>query len=66
LWFDYAVIPTGGVNLNNVASFVKAGVAAVGIGGHLVDHQAIETSDYDRITQTARQYVSAIEEARQY
>ncbi|KAB2329557.1 bifunctional 4-hydroxy-2-oxoglutarate aldolase/2-dehydro-3-deoxy-phosphogluconate aldolase [Cytobacillus depressus] len=59
------VIPTGGINLENVASFVQAGVAAVGIGGNLVDYQAIEESDFERITQTAKQYVTSIQEARQ-
>jgi 2-dehydro-3-deoxyphosphogluconate aldolase/(4S)-4-hydroxy-2-oxoglutarate aldolase len=59
------VIPTGGVNLENVASFVKAGVAAVGIGGNLVDRQAIEAGDFQQITRTAKQYVAAIQAARQ-
>ncbi|MGG1662535.1 bifunctional 4-hydroxy-2-oxoglutarate aldolase/2-dehydro-3-deoxy-phosphogluconate aldolase [Brevibacillus sp. NRS-1366] len=58
------IIPTGGVNLENVASFIQAGVAAVGIGGNLIDRQALETSEYNRITNIARQYVTAIQEAR--
>ncbi|MFC4768060.1 bifunctional 4-hydroxy-2-oxoglutarate aldolase/2-dehydro-3-deoxy-phosphogluconate aldolase [Effusibacillus consociatus] len=58
------VIPTGGVNLENVASFIEAGVAAVGIGGNLVDRRAIESNDFDKITEIAKQYVEAIRKAR--
>jgi 2-dehydro-3-deoxyphosphogluconate aldolase / (4S)-4-hydroxy-2-oxoglutarate aldolase len=58
------VIPTGGVNLENVASFIDAGVAAVGIGGNLLDSQAIADSNYGKITDIASQYVTAIKAAR--
>ncbi|MBP1932678.1 bifunctional 4-hydroxy-2-oxoglutarate aldolase/2-dehydro-3-deoxy-phosphogluconate aldolase [Ammoniphilus resinae] len=58
------VIPTGGVDLNNVADFIKAGVAAVGIGGNLMDKAAIEQNDFAKITQIAAQYVAAIQSAR--
>lgn len=58
------IIPTGGVNLDNVASFIEAGVAAVGIGGNLLDKQAIMDGDFAKITAIAKQYVSTIQEAR--
>jgi len=58
------VIPTGGVDLNNVADFIKAGVAAVGIGGNLMDKAAIEQNDFAKITQIAAKYVEAIQSAR--
>lgn len=58
------IIPTGGVNLDNVASFIEAGVAAVGIGGNLLDKQAILDGDFAKITAIAKQYVSIIQEAR--
>jgi 2-dehydro-3-deoxyphosphogluconate aldolase / (4S)-4-hydroxy-2-oxoglutarate aldolase len=58
------VVPTGGVNLDNVAAFIQAGVAAVGIGGNLVDRKAIEASDFGKIQETAEKYVAAIREAR--
>ncbi|HJV44885.1 MAG TPA: bifunctional 4-hydroxy-2-oxoglutarate aldolase/2-dehydro-3-deoxy-phosphogluconate aldolase [Bacillota bacterium] len=58
------IIPTGGVNLENVASFIEAGVAAVGIGGNLVNLQAINKGDFASITATAKQYVQSIKEAR--
>jgi 2-dehydro-3-deoxyphosphogluconate aldolase/(4S)-4-hydroxy-2-oxoglutarate aldolase len=58
------IIPTGGINLENVATFINAGVVAVGVGGNLVNAKAIAISDYSSITQTAKQYVQAIQEAR--
>lgn len=58
------VIPTGGIDLNNVASFIDAGVAAVGIGGNLLDRKAIDAADYSKIRDTAERYVSAIRKAR--
>ncbi|WP_134699632.1 bifunctional 4-hydroxy-2-oxoglutarate aldolase/2-dehydro-3-deoxy-phosphogluconate aldolase [Ammoniphilus sp. YIM 78166] len=58
------IIPTGGVNLENVASFIDAGVVAVGVGGNLVNAKAIAAGDFASITETAKQYVQAIQEAR--
>jgi 2-dehydro-3-deoxyphosphogluconate aldolase/(4S)-4-hydroxy-2-oxoglutarate aldolase len=58
------VIPTGGINLNNVASFIEAGVAAVGIGGNLVDKKAIEQGNFLQIKQMAERYTSVIRETR--
>lgn len=58
------VIPTGGVSLENVASFFQAGVAAVGIGGNLLDRNAIAASDFAKITAVSKQYVEAIRQAR--
>lgn len=58
------IIPTGGIDLKNVASCIQAGVAAVGVGGNLVDKKAISDSQFSMITEKAVQYVSAIREAR--
>jgi 2-dehydro-3-deoxyphosphogluconate aldolase / (4S)-4-hydroxy-2-oxoglutarate aldolase len=58
------VIPTGGVNLDNVASFIEAGVPAVGIGGNLIDKQVIASAQYDKLTAIAAQYVQTIKKAR--
>lgn len=58
------VIPTGGVTLENVGEFIKAGVAAVGIGGNLVSREAIEQGNYSMIRDTAAKYVEEIRKAR--
>lgn len=58
------IIPTGGVSLDNVAAFFEAGVAAVGIGGNLLDKEAIASRDYAKLQYTASLYVEKIKEAR--
>ena len=56
--------PTGGVNLQTIGDFVKAGADAVGVGGELVSKTAIEKGDFPQITSLARQYVAALRDAR--
>ena len=56
--------PTGGVNLQTIGEFVKAGAAAGGVGGELVSKAAIDAGDYGKITELAKQYVSALSAAR--
>ena len=56
--------PTGGVNLQTIGDFVRAGAAAVGVGGELVSKAAIDKGDFAQITALARQYVAALEAAR--
>ncbi|WP_134705194.1 bifunctional 4-hydroxy-2-oxoglutarate aldolase/2-dehydro-3-deoxy-phosphogluconate aldolase [Ammoniphilus sp. YIM 78166] len=58
------VIPTGGVKLDNVSSFIQAGVSAVGIGGNLLDPKAIQDHNFMAITEIAKRYVTAVREAR--
>jgi 2-dehydro-3-deoxyphosphogluconate aldolase / (4S)-4-hydroxy-2-oxoglutarate aldolase len=59
-----AFIPTGGVNLDNAADFIRAGATALGVGGELVDKAALESGKTDVITNNARRLVSIVQEAR--
>jgi len=56
--------PTGGVTLQTIGDFVKAGASAVGVGGELVSKAAIDKGDFAQITALARQYVAALKAAR--
>ncbi|MBI1787757.1 MAG: bifunctional 4-hydroxy-2-oxoglutarate aldolase/2-dehydro-3-deoxy-phosphogluconate aldolase [Acidobacteria bacterium] len=58
------MIPTGGVNLETVGEFLKAGACAVAVGGELVDPKSIKEGRYDIIEERARQYLAAIARAR--
>jgi len=58
------LLPTGGVNLNTIADFLKAGACAVGLGGALVEPKAVETGDMARIKSLAAQYVKIVKETR--
>jgi 2-dehydro-3-deoxyphosphogluconate aldolase / (4S)-4-hydroxy-2-oxoglutarate aldolase len=58
------MIPTGGVNLENTADFLRAGACAVAVGGELVDAKTIGEGRYDIIEDRARQYLAAVAHAR--
>lgn len=57
-----SLMPAGGVSLENVADWIKAGCAAVGVGGNLT--AGAKKGDYQSITDTARQFIDKIREAR--
>ena len=61
---DVDVIPTGGVSRDNVADFLEAGAVAVGAGSALVDYDAIEAGDMERVRETAASFVETVEAAR--
>ncbi|RQD75561.1 MAG: bifunctional 4-hydroxy-2-oxoglutarate aldolase/2-dehydro-3-deoxy-phosphogluconate aldolase [Halanaerobium sp. MSAO_Bac5] len=57
------LMPTGGVNLDNVKEWIKAGSYAVGVGSSLT--KGAKTGDYDQVTETAKEFVRLIKEARE-
>lgn len=58
------LMPTGGVNLDTIESFLKAGACAVGLGGALVDPKAVAANDMARIRLLAEQYVAKVKAIR--
>ena len=57
------LMPTGGVSLQNIQEFRKAGAVAFGIGGSLVDAKQKVTSEYlQKITDTAKKFVQLVNE----
>ncbi|MGI6037294.1 MAG: bifunctional 4-hydroxy-2-oxoglutarate aldolase/2-dehydro-3-deoxy-phosphogluconate aldolase [Limnochordia bacterium] len=58
------LIPTGGVDEHNVEAFIKAGAAAVGIGGALVNKAAVAAGDYESLTARAQLFVDLVQNAR--
>ena len=61
--FPYApLMPTGGVSLENVGEWIKAGAVAVGVGGNLI--AGAEKNDYTSITQRAHEFTAKIREAK--
>ncbi|MFN3283735.1 MAG: bifunctional 2-keto-4-hydroxyglutarate aldolase/2-keto-3-deoxy-6-phosphogluconate aldolase [Pseudothermotoga sp.] len=53
------LMPTGGVELENVKEWIKAGAAAVGVGGGLTK------GTKDQIVEKARKFVQLVKEAKQ-
>ncbi len=58
------LVPTGGVDLNNLAAFVAAGVSAIGVGGNLAGKDLIKAGKFAEITENARKYATALAVAR--
>lgn len=58
------LMPTGGVNLQTAAEFLRAGACALGIGGALVERKAVAAGDMARIESLARQYVEIVRQTR--
>lgn len=56
------LMPTGGVNLENVGEWITAGAVAVGVGGHLTG--GAKTGDYASISRIAGEFVEKIRAAR--
>lgn len=57
------IMPTGGVSLDNIDKWLKAGCVAVGVGGNLVTAAKV-SGDYNAVTQLAKQYVEKVRECR--
>lgn len=58
------LVPTGGVDLSNVAEHIKAGAAAVGVGSSLMSKKLIAAEDWAGIADLARQFTAAVQAAR--
>lgn len=57
------MMPTGGVTLTNAGEWLRAGACAVGIGSALLDKRAIDSEDYNKLTENAailRKSINAI------
>jgi 2-dehydro-3-deoxyphosphogluconate aldolase/(4S)-4-hydroxy-2-oxoglutarate aldolase len=59
------LVPTGGVNLSTAADFLRAGAAALGVGGELVLASALNNGDVAQITTLARKYLEIIQQVRE-
>lgn len=59
------LVPTGGVTAENAGAFLAAGAAAVGVGGALVEREAVARSDFRRITEQAHRLTRAVRAARE-
>ncbi len=58
------LMPTGGVSLTNAGEWLKAGACAVGVGGALLDKQAIADGNFAKLTENARILRQSIQSVR--
>lgn len=57
------LMPTGGVSVDNVEGWIKAGAVAVGAGSSLTG--GAKTGDYESITTVAKKFITRINAARE-
>lgn len=57
-------LPTGGVTLDNAASFIAAGAWGLGIGSALVDGPLVAAGRFDELTRRAAGFIAAAAPAR--
>jgi 2-dehydro-3-deoxyphosphogluconate aldolase / (4S)-4-hydroxy-2-oxoglutarate aldolase len=59
------LLPTGGVDLNNIGAYIKAGAAGVAVASSLVNTKAAVTESYlQELTEKAKQFVSEVQQAQ--
>lgn len=56
-------MPTGGVSLDNIKDWIKAGAVAVGTGSDLT--KGAKTGDYELVAETAAKFVEEVKKARE-
>jgi len=54
------LLAVGGVDVDNIPAFLKAGVAGFGIGGNLVDKRLVKEGRFDEIEARAGAFVRAV------
>jgi len=58
------LMPTGGVDANNAADFIRAGADVICVGSALVDKEAIAEGRFEVLTENARRLLAAVKEGR--
>lgn len=58
------LIPTGGINTNNAAEFLKAGASALGVGSALVSNDIIDSGNFTILTERAEKLVAAVKSVK--
>ena len=58
------LIPTGGVNIDNAAAFIRAGASAIAVGSNLVDAPTVSGERWAELEERARQFEQAVLAAR--
>jgi len=58
------IVPTGGVDVHNVADFLKAGCVAVGVGSSLISSKILQEANWSELTSRAAAFVIAVRSAK--
>ena len=58
------LVPTGGVNLDTAAEYIRAGSASLGVGGELVLKKALQERKPELISELAARFVNVVKAAK--
>jgi 2-dehydro-3-deoxyphosphogluconate aldolase / (4S)-4-hydroxy-2-oxoglutarate aldolase len=58
------LLPVGGVEIDNTADFIRAGSAAVGVGGALINQRLLDAGDFVALTERARRLIEEVARGR--
>jgi 2-dehydro-3-deoxyphosphogluconate aldolase/(4S)-4-hydroxy-2-oxoglutarate aldolase len=58
------IVPTGGVSLDTAADFLAAGAAALGVGGELINKEAVQKRRADILEELTQRFVQIVRNAR--
>jgi len=58
------MVPTGGVNLETAGDYIRAGAAALGVGGELVQKDALKARNAELLSSLAERFVELVRTAR--
>jgi len=57
---NIAMIPVGGVSLENIPLYFEAGASAVAVGSNLVNNDLVKENEFDKLVELASRYVKTI------
>ncbi len=58
------LVPTGGIDINNAAEFIKTGASALGVGGSLINNKMVKEKRFDVIRELSTKFIKIVKEAR--
>lgn len=58
------MVPTGGVSVDTISDFLRAGACACGVGAELVDNKTIEEGRFPLFEERAKRLLEAVAKAR--
>ena len=57
-----SILAVGGISLDNMSEYLRAGVSGFGLGSNIVNKRMVENGDFEGITKLAQSYVSKVRE----
>ena len=53
-------LAVGGIELDGIPEFIRAGAVGFGLGGKLINKEWIQAGEFEKITELAKKYVNAV------